>query len=185
MLDISPRTVNKYLASGRIAGTRNPISGTWSIPDEALHSFLIGQGLDPSAFRVPISVLLVDDDAAVLRAMTAMLERSEYDFVVDTCPDGYQALIRLGGGIPDVVVLDSRMPNVNGHQVLRAIRSEERSAKAKVLVCSAFPGDLSELVAIGANDSLKKPFDPDDFVRKILALLPERRVQQAVSRVAV
>ena len=179
LLDISPRTARHYLATGRIKGNQNPFTGTWTVRHDAITAFLEQSSVAPSMIGFPIHVLVVDDEPAVVLSIERILGQSGLDFRVDSCPDGYVALIKMGAQTPDIVLLDSRMPHMNGKQVVQAIRSQASNATLKILVVTSYPEDAEELVNLGANDAVIKPFEHTVLLEKVLSLLPRSKLANA------
>jgi signal transduction histidine kinase/ActR/RegA family two-component response regulator len=114
----------------------------------------------PEADYAGNRVLLVDDDVRNLLALTPVLER--WGMQVMAAGDGREALETLETeGHFDIVLLDIMMPEVNGFEVAREIRSKPAHADLPVIALTARAGkeDLNECLAAGANDHLIKPID--------------------------
>ncbi|QCX27389.1 response regulator [Nocardioides jishulii] len=109
-------------------------------------------------------VLAVDDDAAILRTLTINLRARGYD--VETARDGRSALLVVGERMPDVVLLDLGLPDLDGIQVLTRLRS---FGKVPVIVVSARtePDDKVEALDLGADDFVTKPFSIDELLARI------------------
>lgn len=99
------------------------------------------------------------------------------------CPGGREAIDVLGKESFDLVVLDIMMPEVDGYEVLRHIRTHARTAELPVIFLSAksSPADVEKGFALGANHYITKPFSGHDLVRKIRLCLEE---QDAVQQTA-
>jgi DNA-binding response OmpR family regulator len=115
-----------------------------------------------TALRQPI--LVVDDDAKIVRLVRTYLERAGYR-VVDA-GDGQAALAAIRTEQPALVVLDLMLPEVDGLSVLRALR---RTSRTPVIVLSArgTVGDRIEGLETGADDYLAKPFSPAELVVRV------------------
>ncbi len=117
-------------------------------------------------------VLLVDDDAAIRRSLGRGLRLN--GFAVDLADGGRGALTRLADAPPDVVVLDISMPDVDGIEVCRRLRTDGNDIP--VLMLSALD-EVTDRVAglqAGADDYLVKPFALDELVLRLHALLRRR-----------
>ncbi len=117
----------------------------------------------------PRRVLVVEDDQRVRDAVTRALTFEGYD--VTTAVDGADGLLRIAAERPDVVVLDVMMPNVDGLNVCRQLRS--RGDQTPVLMLTARQ-EVSDRVAgldAGADDYLAKPFALDELLARLRALL--------------
>ncbi len=111
-------------------------------------------------------VLVVDDHPKVLRFIEIDLKLR--GFKVITTTSGEEALELVKSAKPDIVLLDIIMPGIDGFAVLKELRT---FTKLPVIAFSASPGNQDEALRLGADDFMHKPFDPDDMVRKIKALL--------------
>jgi DNA-binding response OmpR family regulator len=117
-------------------------------------------------------VLIVDDDEA-LRGMVAEY-LAERDFVVDAESDGRRGLQRAGDGGYALLLLDVRLPDVNGFELLRRLRANGRpTARLPVLMLTAHGDEIDRIVGLemGADDYLAKPFNPRELLARIHAIL--------------
>jgi DNA-binding response OmpR family regulator len=121
------------------------------------------------------TILLVDDETAITDNLAPLLRRAGYEVVV--AHDGAQALARLRGGAPDLVVLDVLLPGMDGRAVLRQVRQERREVPIILLTQVGDSGERAMALEEGADDYLNKPFDPHELVARIKAVL--RRGRQA------
>jgi CheY-like chemotaxis protein len=107
------------------------------------------------------TVMLVedDDDIAVL-AMIALRDMGGLE--VERCSNGPEALAQVGAIKPDLIILDYRMPHMNGDEVLLALRRapESRDIPVLFMTASLMPQHTARLVELGALAVLPKPFDP-------------------------
>lgn len=112
------------------------------------------------------SILLVDDEERFARNLAKILEKR--GFAVSTAFGGAQALALLGSGAPiGVVVLDVRMPDMDGIETLRRIKQIDEDIQVIMLTGHASLEDGTEAVRAGAFDYLQKPYDIEDLVVKI------------------
>src|SRR2546428_11477535 len=93
------------------------------------------------------------------------------------CPGGCEALEIIGTQPLDAVILDIMMPDVDGYEVLRHIRSQPATRRLPVIFLTArsTPADIEKGLAMGANYYITKPFSGLDLVRKVRICLEERR----------
>ena len=106
-------------------------------------------------------ILVIDDDE-VVRLSYAMSLAADYD--MQTASDGTQALSLMQGRPADVVLLDQRMPGMQGLEVLKAIKG--RWPESEVVIITGFPSvdSAKEAVRLGACDYLSKPVGPDEVL---------------------
>ena len=114
-------------------------------------------------------VLIVDDEPDVLLTLRMILEAEGFDPLL--AADGETALRRVDEERPDLVVLDIMMPVLDGWFVLAELGGRDR--RPAVVVCSAKSGDSDRARAtdLGADEYVTKPFEPDDLVDIIRAVL--------------
>jgi CheY-like chemotaxis protein len=104
-------------------------------------------------------ILVVDDEPDVREFVSLVLGEKGYDVVCAT--DGGEALVRIEGDRPDLIVLDLAMPGLGGWEVLQ--RLKEIPDPPAVVILSAYPDEWRALRA-GAWECLAKPFEPSQLV---------------------
>jgi two-component system response regulator MprA len=125
-----------------------------------------------STAAVRPKVLVVDDDKAVRESLRRSLEFNGY--AVSLACDGAEALAGIGKLGPDVVVMDVMMPRLDGIETTRALRAAGNDVPILVLTARDAVGDRVEGLDAGADDYLTKPFDLQELLARLRALL--RRV---------
>jgi DNA-binding response OmpR family regulator len=121
-------------------------------------------------------LLVADDDEDILQLLSFRLGRAGYEIV--QARDGTEAL-RLAIELrPALAVLDVMMPGLNGYEVTRELRRNEetRTIPIILLTAKAQAGDVSQGMAAGADDYVKKPFDARDLKERVDRLLRPRLV---------
>jgi adenylate cyclase len=130
-----------------------------------------------------ITVLAVDDQPANLRLLEAVLTPRGYH--VRTAGSGAEALSALAEEDVDLVLLDIVMPDMDGYQVCRAIRADERLGFLPVVMITA--SDKQERLAAleaGADDFVAKPFDKAELLARVASLARVKRYHDTVRRQA-
>ena len=129
-------------------------------------------------------ILIVDDNALIAELVQTRL-RIE-GMMPTKCSGGREAIEVIGTQPFDAVILDIMMPDVDGYQVLRHIRSTPETAHLPVIFLTAksTPDDIEKGLALGASSYISKPFSGLDLVRKIRLCLEERKVARAEPRAA-
>lgn len=112
-----------------------------------------------------IQVLLVDDERAFVDTLARRLKMRNLQ--VSVVYDGEQALRRVQGGFPDVMVLDLTMPGLQGFDVLRQVRVKAPQTQVVVLTGHGSERDAETVKQLGGFGFLKKPADIDALVAKI------------------
>jgi DNA-binding NarL/FixJ family response regulator len=112
-----------------------------------------------------IRVLLADDQTLVRSGFRALLERSEDIEVVGEAADGAEAVERVRAERPDVVLMDIRMPGVDGLEATRRITADGGLADVRVIVLTTFELDeyVFEALHAGASGFLLKNVEPDEL----------------------
>lgn len=112
-----------------------------------------------------LKVLLVDDEEEFVRALAERLEMR--DLRSDTVYDGEQALTFVDQQEPDVMVLDLRMPGIDGLEVLRKVKRIYPNIEVIILTGHGTKKDEEEARRLGAFEYLEKPVDLDLLVKKM------------------
>lgn len=121
-------------------------------------------------------LLLVDDSAAALMMYTKIVELSRVSVGrLLTARNGREALEKLAAGPVDFILTDIHMPEMDGFELLAALRRDSRLARIPVaVVTSEGRGELVDrAMALGASFYLKKPFAPEEFSRVLRQALGE------------
>ncbi len=116
-------------------------------------------------------IVIADDDELVVDIVRAALEARGH--VVGALEDGKRVKDVIEFKQPDLVILDCSMPELSGIEVLRQIRASVRAYATPVLMLTGRRSQADEEIAVraGADDYLRKPFDPDQLVALVEALL--------------
>ena len=120
-------------------------------------------------------VLVVDDSVSVRRAVERLL--APRGMVVASCGSGNEALARLPGEAPDLLICDLVLPDLDGYEVCRWLRQVPALATTPVLFISGIVGpDVeSRVAALGVEGILKKPFRGEDLVATVERILAASR----------
>jgi signal transduction histidine kinase len=132
--------------------------------------------LDPSSASAA-RVLVVDDNADMREYLTRLLSER---WTVETAADGAQALAQATARPPDVILSDLMMPGLDGLQLVRALRSDERTREVPFILLSARADRRSTAEALdaGAGDYMIKPFSARELLARVGAQLEIARVQR-------
>jgi len=166
---VSQQTVIRCFDSGRLQGFRVPGSRFRRIPRESLIAFMKSNQIPMDTLETGKKrVLVVDDDEAVIEMFDDLLQR-DGRFEVKTATTGYDAGIVTERFRPDVMLLDFKLPDVNGNVVCRTIRANPSYRHMKIIIISgvADPDEIAELRAAGADEFIRKPFDINAVIHRI------------------
>lgn len=113
-------------------------------------------------------ILVVDDEPSILEVVTIYLERS--GFSVTTAADGKSALRSMAAEMPDLVVLDLMLPEVDGLEITRRLRAE---GNVPIIMLTARKEEADRVLGLelGADDYVVKPFSPMELVSRVRAVL--------------
>ncbi|SLN22050.1 response regulator transcription factor [Oceanibacterium hippocampi] len=120
-------------------------------------------------------IALVDDDQNILTSVSIMLEAEGYD--VRTYPDGEQALNGVADHPPDLMVLDIKMPRMDGMETLNRLR---RNSALPVIFLTSRDDEIDEVLGLklGADDYIRKPFSQRLLLERIRAVLRRARPRE-------
>lgn len=130
----------------------------------------------------PVTILHVDDDDANRYAVTRSLQRA--GFKVEEAATGEQALQKMSAH-PDLVILDVRLPDINGFEVCRRIKADPATSSTPILHLSASyvsSQDKATGLEAGADAYLIRPVEPVELVATVNALLRQRNTEEALRR---
>ena len=116
-----------------------------------------------------LHILLADDEKGIADYLAPLLERSGY--TVSLAYDGQTALRKIHDLHPDLIVLDILMPIMNGREVCRQLRSDGNWTPIIMLTCVAEMVDKVMSLEEGADDYICKPFEPQELIARIKAVL--------------
>ncbi len=120
-------------------------------------------------------ILLIDDSSTMRKIQRRVLNEMNPEFDVVEAGNGKEALERLKEFNYQfgLVLCDINMPEMNGMETLKAIRTDPQSAKLPVIMCTsvAEKGQVMEAIKAGATNYLVKPFQPEDLKNKINTVL--------------
>lgn len=120
------------------------------------------------------NILIVDDETSITSTLAVFLRLSGFE--VSESPDGHDALRRLESETFDLIVMDVLMPGLDGREALRRLRRQQNWTP--IILLTQLSGTPERIMALeeGADDYLNKPFDPQELVVRIRAIL--RRTRQ-------
>jgi two-component system, cell cycle response regulator DivK len=119
-------------------------------------------------------VLLVEDHNGIRHILQNALESLGFDVII--AKNGKEGVERAIAAKPDLILMDSKMPEMNGWQAARILRADPEAKNIPILAATAMsqPSDIQTWIDAGCNDYILKPFTFDELLRKMKALIPQR-----------
>ncbi|HJZ95936.1 MAG TPA: response regulator [Candidatus Solibacter sp.] len=154
---------------------REFLMDSWQ-PDEAL--VRLSLALSQAAAEVPypplpptarIRALVADDDPTVLALVRTVLENSGMECI--QAEDGMHAIAVLRAQRPDIAVMDFNMPDMDGYEVLAAVRKEQVPTRILLLTARQQENDILRAFELGAEDYVVKPFSPMELAARLKRIL--------------
>lgn len=154
------RTVIRWIERGELEGYKLPGRGDHRVTKSSILAFMQQHSIPvPSELsEQERKALVVDDDLLMAKAIARVLKRDDWE--VRIANDGFEAGMELAGFKPSLLILDLKMPSMDGYAVLALTRSTPGYEGLKILVVSAQDKlDLEMAVKKGADEVLSKPFE--------------------------
>lgn len=169
------RTVLQWVHDGKLKAYRTP--GNHSrvqVPDfiDFLKQFNMPIPDSLSSRGSTRKILIVDDDANMVSSLKRLLKKDP-SFEVDVAYDGFEAGIKLLLFKPDVIILDMRMPGMNGYEVAQKVKRSPNCLHTAIIGVSAYfeEADKKRLLDIGVDACIDKPFNSDALLDQVHALM--------------
>ncbi|PKM99760.1 MAG: hypothetical protein CVU78_04660 [Elusimicrobia bacterium HGW-Elusimicrobia-2] len=173
---VYPTTVANWIDKGSLKAFITP-GGHRRVGQVALLKFLKKYNVPaPREIIVPAAgkrkrILVVDDDKLVLEVISKTLSSGPEKYIIKTVTDGFQAGQALIDMNPELVILDIKLPGVNGFEISGIIKS--RDSNIKILAVSGYATEeiRKSILSAGADDFLAKPFEIKELRQKARRLL--------------
>jgi len=120
------------------------------------------------------TILLVEDDFMNMKLAQHVLESQGYSVVKATT--GWEALNQIKTGLPDLILMDIQLPDIDGMTLARIIRANEAARETVILAMTAFAmkGDREKILKTGCNDYISKPINVENFISTVRRYLGSR-----------
>jgi PAS domain S-box-containing protein len=135
--------------------------------------------------RTPSTILCVDDTPDKLELAATILRKAGYQ--VATAFNGRTALDIARQEIPDLILSDVSMPVMDGIELCRAVRDDEKLRTIPIMLITAFLKDaesMAEGLRAGADDYLEAPYEPQRLIAKVARLIERKRAEEPLARLA-
>jgi CheY-like chemotaxis protein len=113
-------------------------------------------------------ILVIDDSESNTLLIKSLFEEKG-KYTVDVIRKSHQAMDFMLNNLPDLILLDLMMPQVDGYQILEEIKNNDKLKAVPVIIVSAWdmPENIRKAIALGANEYVKKPIGLDDLYQRV------------------
>ncbi len=178
---VSPQTIVNWINDGKLEAYKTP-GGHRRILKTVLDEFLkehnmpafgLSSGPEEEKEERRKRILVVDDDQVIVATITAALEEDENNYEVISAADGFEAGIQVSHFNPDLLILDIMMPDIDGYDVCRRIKTSEDTKHTKIIVLSGYLDEENyrKMREFGADLCFSKPLPLDKLKEEIAKLL--------------
>ncbi|MBT3932668.1 MAG: PAS domain S-box protein [Bacteroidetes bacterium] len=129
-----------------------------------------------------ITILVIDDKDDNLTAVKALLNSLEPDYEVLTAESGSEGIKKAVSQLPDTILLDIQMPNMDGLEVCRRLRAERKTARIPIIFLTAVKTSAKDRInglAAGGDSYLTKPIDPAELLANLNAMLRIKKAEDS------
>ena len=122
-------------------------------------------------------ILVVDDEPEAVELVEFNLKQAGY--VVTTAADGAEALKKARSQVPDLIVLDVMLPEMDGFEICKALRLDPATARVPILMLTAKAAEIDRVLGLelGADDYLTKPFSTRELLLRIKKIIARGQVE--------
>ncbi len=124
-------------------------------------------------------VLVVDDEPINLELVSAVFA-DDSNIIILTAEDGLQAVNLLKDNLPDLMVLDIRMPSMTGIEVIEYMKSDPATSSIPIIVLSGDEHERKKALSLGASDFISKPFDAEELKLRIINNLKVKKYNDII-----
>lgn len=170
MLHVDPGSVANWIDQGLLAAHRTPGGHRRVAVDDLLkflrrHRMPVPQELETT----PTRILVVDDEPGITTMIAKAIKTAHPEYEIAEAQDGFRAGTLLATLTPDVVVLDLRMPAMDGYEVCKMIKAQESTRHCEVIAITAYPSAENEarILGCGARVCLHKPLNLEQLLEEI------------------
>lgn len=169
--EVSLVTVKKWINQGKLKAFRTP-GGHFRVAADEFQRLRTTYGF-PAEPKASPRILVVDDDPGMVSLVSDALRGIRPPLKLEAAFDGYEGILKVGTFRPHLLVLDLRMPGVDGFEVCRRIKRNPATRATRILAITAYPEDFARERAFecGADAFLTKPFTIKELKAEVRRLL--------------
>lgn len=176
MCHVTPPTIGRWIEEGKLPSFKTG-GGHRRVWDLDLIAFLKDHNIPvPSDLQEALTprVLIVDDEPEMRRFVHRVLQKAVPEAEIHEASDGFEAGHKIASLLPSLVVLDLKLPGMDGFKVCRTLRADARLKDSKVLAITGYGVEESrrQILAAGADAFLPKPFNAEELAEQFRKLLP-------------
>jgi len=173
-------TVKRWIREGHLKAIRT-VGGHYRVSEEVFQRFQTAYKM-PLTSAEPPRILIVDDDPQLLEILVEALSWDQ-GHKVETAQDGYAGLIKVGTFRPHLLILDIRMPGLDGFEVCRKVKADPIAHFCKILVLTGYPEEnvRARIFEAGADGFLTKPCQLTELLAEVTRLVGVLRPQSVAS----
>ncbi len=177
MCSVTRPTVGRWITKGKLPIYTTP-GGHRRVWENDLIAFLKSYNIRiPKILGGnPVSILVVDDELHVRRVICKTLKKLYPHFKVYEASNGFEAGYKVTSLVPSLVILDLKLPGVDGIEICRTIRNDRNLSGVKILAITGFSirESKQKALAVGADAFLQKPFLAEELAEHADHLLPKK-----------
>jgi len=172
---VPPETILDWIKDGKLSA-EIATGGHRRIRKDDLDRYLKENSLSPgdlSRAEEHKKILVVDDDDIIVETIVQCLEEDEHCYELFSATDGFEADAQIKHFNPDLMILDIMMPDINGYEVCRKIKSNKDTCDIKIIVLSAYMDEKSykKMKEYGADACFSKPLPLPELRQQVAKLL--------------
>src|SRR3989339_1533353 len=179
LIGISERTVKNYCTSGRIQSIKTPITNYRKISYDNLARFLEENNLSLDLLHKDeiMKILICDDEPSIVDLLVITVQNISTEFIIETANDGYDACVKAGTLLPDVIFLDLKMPKTDGFDVCRSIRNNEKTKHAEIIIITgeATEENIQRLNEFKPRHVLGKPLNFNEITNMVNNIISSKK----------
>jgi len=168
--NVYPTTVINWVKEGKLPAYTTPGGHRRIKKDDLLalmkkNNMPIPENLSKGEKHI---ALVIDDDPKILRMIKTILSQEE-ELQVITAENGFEAGLIIYKTMPDIILLDFLMPDIDGFEVCRRLKSDEKTKDITIIAVTVLkePKEIQKMISAGATDYISKPFKSEELVKKI------------------
>jgi excisionase family DNA binding protein len=171
---VNPTTVQNWVKANKLKAFQTP-GGHRRIRREDLVSFLkeFGMPVPPELAQNPPLVMIVDDEIDILDMLESLMQLGDRAVTIAKAQSGVEALLMIGESKPDLLILDIKMPGMNGYEVCKKLKSNPTTQNIRIVAISGdtAPAVREQVISSGADLFFTKPLDVVEFREQCFRLL--------------